>query len=165
MPVLLDATSDPGIEPCAGRSITEYAEKLTTRCPLVDGSANQQVVLDEHRFITFDQDSESPRLGLARAGRKRGAQDGHEGHGRPLLPAWAVDAVIEHWPERCRCGHVFAVDEWVAVGTPARQRRRCSNAQVLGTEALAAPSLPIMARMNAEAGLRGLARRVAFRAF
>jgi transposase len=29
------------------------------------------------------------------SGRKRGAQDGHEGHGRPLLPAWAVDEVIE----------------------------------------------------------------------
>ena len=31
-----------------------------------------------------------------RSGRKRGAQPGHEGHGRELLPAWAVDEVIEH---------------------------------------------------------------------
>jgi transposase len=37
------------------------------------------------------------------SGRKRGAQDGHEGHGRPLLPAWAVDEVVEHRPARCRC--------------------------------------------------------------
>ena len=53
------------------------------------------------------------------SGCERGAQDGHEGHGRPLLPAWAVDEVIEHWPERCRCGHVFCDGERVAVGSPA----------------------------------------------
>jgi hypothetical protein len=23
--------------------------------------------------------------------------------GRSLLPAWAVDDVLEHWPERCSC--------------------------------------------------------------
>lgn len=56
------------------------------------------------------------------SGRKRGAQDGHEGHGRPLLPAWAVDEIIEHWPERCRCGHVFSEGERVAVGEPARHQ-------------------------------------------
>jgi transposase len=55
------------------------------------------------------------------SGRKRGAQDGHEGHGRPLLPAWAVDEVIEHRPARCRCGHVFQGDERV-VGEPARHQ-------------------------------------------
>jgi transposase len=55
------------------------------------------------------------------SGRKRGAQDGHEGHGRPLLPAWAVDEVIEHRPARCRCGHVFAGDER-PVGGPARHQ-------------------------------------------
>jgi len=33
-----------------------------------------------------------------RSGRGQGAQPGHEGHGRELLPAWAVDEVIEHWP-------------------------------------------------------------------
>lgn len=56
------------------------------------------------------------------SGRKRGAQDGHEGHGRPLLPAWAVDEIVEHWPERCRCGHVFGEGERVAVGEPARHQ-------------------------------------------
>lgn len=56
------------------------------------------------------------------SGRKRGAQDGHEGHGRPLLPAWAVDEIVEHWPERCRCGHVFSEDERLAVGEPARHQ-------------------------------------------
>jgi transposase len=54
------------------------------------------------------------------SGRSRGAQPGHEGKGRPLLPAWAVDEVLEHWPERCGCGHAFTEDEHVAVGEPVR---------------------------------------------
>jgi hypothetical protein len=28
--------------------------------------------------------------------------------GRELLPVWAVDEVIDHWPKRCPCGHVFS---------------------------------------------------------
>src|SRR5271168_213126 len=54
--------------------------------------------------------------------RFQGAQPGHEGKGRPLLPAWALDEVIEHWPERCSCGHVFAATEQVAVGEPVRHQ-------------------------------------------
>ena len=55
-----------------------------------------------------------PRRGKDPSGRERGAQDGHEGHGRSLLPAWAVDEVVEHWPERCCCGHVFSAEERAA---------------------------------------------------
>jgi transposase len=54
------------------------------------------------------------------SGRRRGAQPGHEGHGRELLPAWAVGEVIEHWPKRCSCGHVFAERERASAGEPAR---------------------------------------------
>lgn len=36
------------------------------------------------------------------------------------MPAWAVDRVIEHWPERCGCGHAFAPGEHVAAGEPVR---------------------------------------------
>jgi transposase len=64
----------------------------------------------------------SPPRSKDPSGRKRGAQDGHEGHGRPFLPAWAVDAVVEHWPADCRCGHVFAADERRPVGEPARHQ-------------------------------------------
>jgi transposase len=39
-----------------------------------------------------------------------------------LLPSWAVDEVVEHWPERCGCGHVFVVEERVAVRAPARHQ-------------------------------------------
>lgn len=56
------------------------------------------------------------------SGRKQGAQDGHEGHGRELLPASAVDQVIEHWPERCGCGHFFAPGELVSAGAPRRHQ-------------------------------------------
>jgi transposase len=56
------------------------------------------------------------------SGRKQGAQPGHEGKGRPLLPAWAVDEVVEHWPIDCGCGHVFIESERVSAGQPARHQ-------------------------------------------
>jgi transposase len=55
------------------------------------------------------------------SGRERGAQAGHEGHGRPLLPAWAVDQVLVHRPARCGCGHVFGGDD-EPVGEPVRHQ-------------------------------------------
>ncbi|MGC2372917.1 MAG: IS66 family transposase [Solirubrobacteraceae bacterium] len=67
-----------------------------------------------------DSPGTSPRRGKDSSGRSQGAQPGHEGRGRPLLPAWAVDEAIEHWPERCGCGHVFAASERLAVGEPVR---------------------------------------------
>lgn len=67
-----------------------------------------------------DPPAGTPKRGKDPSGRKQGAQPGHEGRGRPLLPVWAVDRVIEHWPERCDCGHAFAPEERVAVGEPVR---------------------------------------------
>lgn len=58
--------------------------------------------------------------GKDRSGRSQGAQPGHEGHGRELLPTAVVDEVIEHWPERCSCGHVFCEGKRVAVAEPGR---------------------------------------------
>jgi transposase len=63
-----------------------------------------------------------PRRGKDPSGRKQGAQPGHEGKGRPLLPAWAVDEFVDHWPSECGCGHVFADGELVADGDPARHQ-------------------------------------------
>ncbi|MDQ3729538.1 MAG: IS66 family transposase, partial [Actinomycetota bacterium] len=63
-----------------------------------------------------------PKRGKDRSARKQGAQPGHEGKGRPLLPAWAVDEVVEHWPTDCGCGHVFAEAERVSSGQPARHQ-------------------------------------------
>jgi hypothetical protein len=39
-----------------------------------------------------------------------------------LLPAWAVDEIVEHWPIDCGCGHVFIETERVAIGRPARHQ-------------------------------------------
>ena len=54
------------------------------------------------------------------SGRKQGAQDGHQGRGRDLLPTTVADEVIEHWPHSCDCGHLFTEAERVAIGEPVR---------------------------------------------
>jgi len=54
------------------------------------------------------------------SGRSQGAQTGHRGKGRKLLPAEAVDRVVEHRPGRCGCGHRFGEGE--EVGLPARHQ-------------------------------------------
>ena len=64
----------------------------------------------------------APKRGKDPSGRRAGGQPGHEGKGRPLLPAWAVDEVVEHWPADCGCGHVFSEAERVAAGAPARHQ-------------------------------------------
>ena len=57
-----------------------------------------------------------------RSGRKQGGQSGHPGHGRPLFASGEVDRVIDHWPERCRCGHSFLEPERRPCGSPARHQ-------------------------------------------
>jgi transposase len=55
------------------------------------------------------------------SGRAQGAQPGHKGKGRKLLPAEAVDRMVDHWPARCGCGHSFAEGDEEA-GEPARHQ-------------------------------------------
>lgn len=69
-----------------------------------------------------DPPGSQPRRGKRGSGRGRGGQRGHEGHGRDLLPASAVDEVVSHWPERCGCGHVFCETDRSAVRAPARHQ-------------------------------------------
>ncbi len=66
-----------------------------------------------------DPPSGAPKRGKDPSGRAQGAQPGHEGRGRGLLPASAVDEIIDHWPASCECGHVFCEAERVAAGQPA----------------------------------------------
>jgi transposase len=54
--------------------------------------------------------------------RTQGAQPGHDGHGRKLLPISAVDEVVTHWPMSCGCGHEFSESERVPAGKPARHQ-------------------------------------------
>jgi transposase len=65
-----------------------------------------------------DPPAGAPKRGEGPSGRGHGGQPGHEGHGRDLLPACAVDEVVEHWPVRCGCGHVFCEQEHDPVGEP-----------------------------------------------
>ena len=69
-----------------------------------------------------DRPNASPGRGKDRSGQKQGGQPGHEGKGRPLLPAWAVDEFVDHWPAACECGHEFSPDESVSDGDPARHQ-------------------------------------------
>jgi len=54
--------------------------------------------------------------------RSQGAQPGHPGRGRHLAPIAALDELIDHWPERCACGHRFRETERRPVGKPARHQ-------------------------------------------
>jgi len=69
-----------------------------------------------------DPPSAPPRPRPAASGRRAGAQPGHPGRGRHLAPIEALDEVIDHWPYRCRCGHVFCTTEREALGAPARHQ-------------------------------------------
>jgi transposase len=69
-----------------------------------------------------DRPSAAPKRGKDPSGRGQGAQPGHEGRGRGLLPASAIDEVIEHWPVDCDCGHVFCEAERIAAGEPVRHQ-------------------------------------------
>jgi len=71
---------------------------------------------------SVDPPGTPPRRGRDSSGRPQGGQPGHEGKGRPLLAAWAIDRVVDHWPDRCDCGHEFAEGEHVAVGEPVRHQ-------------------------------------------
>ena len=69
-----------------------------------------------------DPPSAPPRPRQAASGRRAGAQPGHPGRGRPLRPIEALDELIDHWPSRCRCGHLFRAAERAAQGEPARHQ-------------------------------------------
>jgi transposase len=64
----------------------------------------------------------TPPRSKSPTGRKQGAQPGHEGKGRPLLAACAVDEVVDHWPASCGCGHVFCEADRLAAGEPVRRQ-------------------------------------------
>lgn len=103
-------------------------EKLTARVARQDERIAQleRAVKRSSRNSSQPPSSDPPGKAQKRSkdpsGRQQGAQHGHEGKGRPLLPAWAVDEVVEHWPTGCGCGHVFAETERVSAGQPARHQ-------------------------------------------
>jgi transposase len=76
----------------------------------------------ERRLNRNSRNSSLPPKRAPSSGRSQGAQPGHRGHGRPLQPIESVDALIDHWPERCGCGHRFSEAEREPVGEPARHQ-------------------------------------------
>src|SRR5665811_1642739 len=64
-----------------------------------------------------DPPSAPPRPRQAASGRRAGAQPGHPGRGRHLAPIASLDELVDHWPSRCRCGHVFRAAERAARGS------------------------------------------------
>jgi len=69
-----------------------------------------------------DPPSAPPRPHKPGLGRDRGAQPGHTGRSRTLLALERVDELIDHWPERCACGHRFSAAERCPAGKPARHQ-------------------------------------------
>jgi transposase len=56
-------------------------------------------------------------------GRPRGAQPGHPGHQRTLVPVEQVDQVVEHWPATCaHCGAALAPAAGPAADAPLRHQ-------------------------------------------
>lgn len=108
------------------RRMDEQIEKLTAKVTAQDERiarlerAARRSSRNSSQPPSADPPSTPPRRGKDSAGRKQGAQPGHEGKGRPLLPAWAVDETVVHWPVDCGCGHVFCDADRVAFGEPAR---------------------------------------------
>ena len=109
--------------------LQEQVELLTARVARQD----ERIAVLERRLNRSSRNSSSPPSvdlpgkkppgrGKDPSGRSQGAQAGHEGHGRELLPLAAVDELTEYWPERCGCGHVFTAVELLAVGEPARHQ-------------------------------------------
>lgn len=67
-----------------------------------------------------DPPSSPPKPPKVPRGRKAGAQPGHEGHQRPLVPPERVDEPVELLPEQCPdCQTVFP-DDLPTLGTPRR---------------------------------------------
>jgi transposase len=121
--------------------LTAQVEALTTRVARQEERIAQlerktkRSSRDSSQPPSQDPPGNSPRRDKDPSGRKQGAQPGHEGKGRPLLPAWAVDEFVDHWPSACGCGHVFGEGELVAAGEPARhQVEELPPVQVIVTE-------------------------------
>ncbi len=86
----------------------------------------EQQLKRDSRNSSLPPSHDPPWLGKRRrsrgTGRKQGGQPGHLGHGRSLFPIERVTDVVDHWPERCSCGHVLGEEEREPAGAPARHQ-------------------------------------------
>jgi hypothetical protein len=75
-----------------------------------------------------------------------------------LLPAWAVDEFVDHWPSACGRGHVFAGSELVADGDPARRQVGGAAADPCGRDRASLPARALP-RLRAPSARRAACRR------
>ena len=100
------------------QQLTGRVERLEREVAKNSGNSSRPPSSD----LPASRKSKKPARPKGRSGKARGAQLGHEGKGRELLPTSAVDEVVVYWPARCGCGHEFSAAERVAVGDPGRHQ-------------------------------------------
>lgn len=87
--------------------LAEQLTLLTERIAALEERV-QQTSRTSSRPPSTDPPSAPPRPPSKRSGRSRGGQQGHVGHGRPLVPPEQVDQVIDVKPAQCeQCGAVL----------------------------------------------------------
>jgi hypothetical protein len=86
----------------------------------------QRLSRDSHNSSlppSADPPSAPPRPRQAASARRPGAQPGHAGKSRPLLPLEQVNEVVDHWPQRCgSCARPFRDEERIEAATPQRHQ-------------------------------------------
>ncbi len=75
--------------------LTRKVEELTERLGQNSGNSHKPPSSDG------PGKPKNPRKRRSKSGRKRGAQPGHEGHSRQLLPAEQVDDIVHLFPDEC----------------------------------------------------------------
>jgi transposase len=107
-----------------GRQVAELSERLAKQ--------DERIAELERRLNHNSRNSSTPpsqdppgappRPRQAASSRRAGAQPDHPGRGRRLAPIEVVDELIDHWPERCACGHRFSEGERCLADKPARHQ-------------------------------------------
>jgi transposase len=106
------------------RQVAELSERLATQDERIAELERRHNRNSRNSSLPPSQDPPAApeRRQAAPSGRGRGAQPGHPGRGRNLAPIEALDELLDHWPSRCACGHVFCTAEREALGVPARHQ-------------------------------------------
>lgn len=113
-----EAIYDSGRDACVKvlLALANQVERLEGRVERLEGEVRELRRDSDNSSLPPSADPGAGKRGRKgkRSSRNPGAQPGHPGSGRRLLPIEQVDEAIEHLPERCGgCGHSLA-------GQPAR---------------------------------------------
>jgi transposase len=108
-----EAIYDSGRDACVKVLLTlaNQVERLEGRVERLEGEVRELRRDSDNSSLPPSVDPGAGRRGRKgkRSDRNPGAQPGHPGSGRRLLPIEQVDEAIEHLPESCvRCGHSLA---------------------------------------------------------